>query len=66
MLRTGLLLRQLAPDINCVTEMTTPGLSPSFAMRLLEAGIPLSLLCDLAASEGPDSTVICARERLGG
>jgi hypothetical protein len=62
MLRTDLLPHRLAPEMNPVTEMTAPGLAPSFAMRLLEAGVPLSLLCDLAAPEGPESAVIFARE----
>jgi hypothetical protein len=31
-------------------------------MRLLEAGVPLSLLVDLTAREGPDSFTISASE----
>jgi hypothetical protein len=33
------------------------------AMRLLAAGVPLSLLIDLASSSGPDSETIAAVER---
>lgn len=33
------------------------------AERLLAAGIPLSLLVDLVAANGPDSRAICAAER---
>jgi hypothetical protein len=32
-------------------------------MKLLEAGVPLSLLVDLTAKDGPDSNLIIARER---
>ena len=32
-------------------------------MRLLAAGVPLSLLVDLASPTGPDSDHIAARER---
>jgi hypothetical protein len=32
-------------------------------MRLLAAGVPLSLLIDLSAQEGPDSALISANER---
>jgi hypothetical protein len=32
-------------------------------MRLLEAGVPLSLLMDLTAPDGPDSAGISACER---
>jgi hypothetical protein len=35
-------------------------------MRLLENGIPLSLLCDLASTSAPDSTAINMRERPSG
>jgi hypothetical protein len=47
-------------------EMSDSGvarLSPSIAMQLLVAGVPLSLLIDLSAHDGPDSAVICALER---
>jgi hypothetical protein len=32
-------------------------------MRLLAAGVPLTLLIDLSAQEGPDSALISATER---
>jgi hypothetical protein len=35
-------------------------------MRLLQAGVPLTLLLDLTAQEGPDSALIIAREGSGG
>jgi hypothetical protein len=35
-------------------------------MRLLEAGVPLSLLIDLTAPDGPDSAGIIAAERSDG
>jgi hypothetical protein len=35
----------------------------SVVLHLLAAGVPLSLLCDLMAPEGPDSREICRRER---
>lgn len=38
---------------------------PPVAMRLLAAGVPLSLLLDLAAPSGPDSERIAAAERVG-
>ncbi|HTR69015.1 MAG TPA: hypothetical protein VMH41_02155 [Mycobacteriales bacterium] len=44
-------------------SMATPT-SPSLAMRLLTAGVPLSLLLDLAVPGGPDSTAILADEAL--
>jgi hypothetical protein len=34
-------------------------------MRLLAAGVPLSLLLDLASPTGPDSTLIAATEGRG-
>lgn len=37
----------------------------SLAMKLLAAGVPLSLLLDLSSQEGPDSTQINAVEGLG-
>ena len=37
----------------------------SVAMRLLAAGVPLRLLLDLAAPNGPDSELIAATERAG-
>jgi hypothetical protein len=46
-----------------VSESTQPRSRQSLAMRLLEAGIPISLLVDLTAPEGPRSTEISERER---
>jgi hypothetical protein len=37
--------------------------TPPMAMRLLAAGVPLSLLLDLANPTGPDSETIAAAER---
>lgn len=34
-------------------------------MRLLRAGIPLTLLCDLLPVDGPDSTAIFHDEQVG-
>ena len=36
---------------------------PAVAMRLLAAGVPLSLLLDLISPDGPDSERIAAIER---
>jgi hypothetical protein len=36
---------------------------PTVAQQLLLAGVPLSLLIDLFAPEGPDSAHISSRER---
>lgn len=50
-------------DTWSVSESTT-AVSPrqSLAMKLLAAGVPLSLLVDLTAQEGPDSAQIIAVE----
>jgi len=50
-----------------VTSLPTPWLSdePPVAMRLLADGVPLRLLLDLAAPNGPDSEVIAASEETG-
>lgn len=37
----------------------------AFAMQLLADGVPLRLLMDLAAPNGPDSEVIAATEETG-
>jgi hypothetical protein len=37
--------------------------TPTLAMQLLLAGVPLSLLIDLTARDGPDSALISSRER---
>jgi hypothetical protein len=37
---------------------------PTLAQRLLAAGVPLSLLIDLTARDGPDSSLISSREHL--
>lgn len=39
------------------------GLSESTAFAWLRAGVPLSLLLDLASPDGPDSREIARRER---
>jgi hypothetical protein len=46
-----------------VSDSGVPRFSPSIAMQLLVAGVPLSLLIDLTAHDGPNSAVICALER---
>lgn len=38
-------------------------MTTSPVMKMLEAGVPLTLLLDLAAEEGPDSASINAVER---
>lgn len=38
-------------------------MTTSPVMKLLEAGVPLTLLLDLAAADGPDSASINAVER---
>jgi hypothetical protein len=50
-------------DTFSVTESTTTARPrQSLAMKLLEAGVPLSLLVDLTSQEGPDSAQIIATE----
>jgi hypothetical protein len=47
-------------------EHSRPAEQPvPIAMRLLAAGVPLSLLLDLACPSGPDSERIAATERAG-
>jgi len=50
-------------DIEDVCEPSGPRSRQNVAMRLLAAGIPLSLLIDLTSPNGPDSTGIIASER---
>ncbi len=50
-------------DIEDVSEPSGPRSRQNVAMRLLAAGIPLSLLIDLTAPDGPDSTGIIASEQ---
>jgi hypothetical protein len=50
-------------DNSDVSDSGVPRFAPSIAMQLLVAGVPLSLLIDLTAHDGPDSAVICALER---
>jgi hypothetical protein len=53
-------------DTSVVGESTITGPPrQSLAMKLLEAGVPLSLLVDLTSQEGPDSAQIIAAEGLG-
>jgi hypothetical protein len=49
-------------DTFVMTETAAP-LPESLAMRLLQAGVPLSLLLDLTSQKGPDSAGISAQER---
>jgi hypothetical protein len=51
------------PDIWFVADGGGVRSGPSLAERLLAAGIPLSLLVDLADADGPDSRSICATEQ---
>jgi hypothetical protein len=46
-----------------VCEPTPRRLATALAMQLLGAGVPLSLLMDLAVADGPDSRSIMALER---
>jgi hypothetical protein len=50
------------PEILNVSEQNAPQTVVSPAMRLLQAGVPLTLLLDLSAQEGPDSARIIAHE----
>jgi hypothetical protein len=43
----------------------TPPAATAFGMRLLGAGVPLSLLIDLMAVDGPDSHAILTGEPPG-
>jgi hypothetical protein len=54
----------LAPvDAECMNNPRSGDDDPPIAMRLLAAGIPLSLLLDLMSPFGPDSERIAALER---
>jgi hypothetical protein len=55
-----------SPESTDVTESSESQSTPSLAMRMLEAGLPLTLLLDLSAKEGPESALIIAREGSGG
>jgi hypothetical protein len=48
---------------NYTIVITEPG--PAQAWSLLRAGVPLSLLCDLADPDGPASREICTAEAVG-
>lgn len=63
--RTAVSLGRLAIDTDGVSESAVSRDIPSLAMQLLVAGVPLSLLIDLTAHDGPDSAVISAFERPG-
>jgi hypothetical protein len=55
---------QLTPDTPFVPDSVTAPESTSRAMRLLNAGIPLSLLIDLCTPIGIDSgSIIIAEQR---
>ncbi|HEU4676798.1 MAG TPA: hypothetical protein VFS29_12460 [Motilibacteraceae bacterium] len=45
--------------------MTSPSPASARALALLAAGVPLSLLCDLAEPDGPRSREIVEAEREG-
>ena len=49
-------------EMICVCEPAVPRSPLSLPMRLLGAGVPLSLLIDLVAPNGPDSISILRRE----
>ena len=52
-----------AVDAESMNESRSGADEPPIAMRLLAAGVPLSLLLDLASPFGPDSERIAALER---
>jgi hypothetical protein len=52
-------------DIVNVNDSMTTSPWQSLAMKLLESGVPLTLLVDLTAQEGPDSRQIIASEGFG-
>ena len=60
--RMAVIAADRMPEIMEVSEPNPSGTAVSPAMRLLQAGVPLTLLLDLCAQEGPDSAVIIARE----
>lgn len=43
-------------------EPALPATADEVGMGLLAAGVPLSLICDLAVVDGPVSAQICAEE----
>jgi hypothetical protein len=63
--RLAVIADRLGADTSVVSESTTAGPRQSLAMKLLEGGVPLSLLVDLTSREGPDSAQIIASEGLG-
>jgi hypothetical protein len=50
------------PETMNMSEPNPPRTAVSPAMRLLQAGVPLTLLLDLSKREGPDSALIIAHE----
>lgn len=61
--RTAVRVPWHADDAEDVTSHGGPDAVPCLAMRLLAAGVPLSLLIDLVSPEGPDSERIAEAER---
>ena len=53
----------LSPAVTMWLDASSSRQAPALAMRLLAAGVPLSLLMDLADPLGPDSLGIMANER---
>jgi hypothetical protein len=61
--RPALLIMTICPDLLPVQKILAQSRPTSLAMRLLAAGVPLTLLIDLCAVDGPDSRAIIALER---
>ena len=57
--------RQADPNQVSMSSQHRSSDNPPVAMRLLASGVPLRLLLDLAAPDGPDSEVIAATEETG-
>jgi hypothetical protein len=53
----------MTTDLLKVSESTDARRARAVPMRLLAAGVPLTLLIDLLSAHGPDSTAINAIER---
>jgi hypothetical protein len=60
--RTAVRFEETKSDITVMSEPTPGQPTQSLAMRLMTAGVPLSLLIDLTTADGPDSAAIYGRE----
>jgi hypothetical protein len=57
------MITAIGDEATTVSDAISPEQRLSVAMRLLDAGVPLSLLFDLLSPDGPDSAAILESER---